>query len=169
MTKRLFLPLLLLLLIASDTRAQAEAPPTVLEIAMSTSTFSTLVQVVQAAGLVEELSGEGPLTILAPTNDAFDALPEGALAGLLQNPDLLRTLLGYHVIEGEAFSIDDIRTRAGRSDEQMTMSGLLPLSSGELGLTIGEAGLVSAIQASNGSIVVIDRVILPQSMGSAGR
>ncbi len=164
MTKRTRLPLLLLLLAVLPARAQ-DATPTLLEIASSTSTFSTLVQAVQAAGLVDALSGDGPYTILAPTNDAFDALPEGALADLLGNPDRLRTLLGYHVIEGEDFSIDDLRTRADGLEEQMTMSGLLPLSNGELGITIGDAGLVSAIQASNGSIVVIDRVILPREMG----
>lgn len=170
MIKRFFLPLLLMLLIAvPQTRAQDTATSTVLEIAMDTPTFSTLVQAVQAAGLVDELSGEGPYTILAPTNDAFDALPEGALADLLENPERLRTVLGYHVIENESFSIDDLHTRADGLEEQLTMSGLLPLNNGELGITIGDAGLISAIEASNGSIVVIDRVIMPRPVNSNTR
>jgi uncharacterized surface protein with fasciclin (FAS1) repeats len=153
---------LLLLALALPAQAQDADRQTILEIAMDTPTFSTLVQAVQAAGLVDELSGDGPFTILAPTNDAFDALPSGALEDLLEDTSRLRTLLGYHVIEGESFSIDDIRTRADGLEEQMTMSGLVPLSNGELGITIGEAGLISAIEASNGSIVVIDRVIMPE-------
>lgn len=155
--------LTLLLLFALPAQAQDDmaATPTVLEIAMDTPNFSTLVQAVQAAGLVDELSGEGPFTILAPTNDAFEALPSGALDELLEDTSRLRTLLGYHVIEGESFDIDDLRTRADGLEQQMTMSGLLPLANGELGITIGDAGLVSAIEAANGSIVVIDRVIMP--------
>lgn len=168
MLQRTCLPLLLLLLVALPARAQ-DKTPTVLEIASSTSTFSTLVQAVQAAGLAEALSGDGPFTILAPTNDAFDALPEGALADLLGNPDRLRTLLGYHVIKGESFSIDDLRTRADGAQEQMTMSGLLKLDNGDLGVTIGDAGLVSAVRASNGSIVVIDRIIMPRAFTGSTR
>ncbi len=165
MIKRLSLLFVLLLLVAvPQSRAQDDTTPTVLEIAMDTPTFSTLVQAVQAAGLVDALSGDGPFTILAPTNDAFDALPEGMLASVMGNPERLRTLLGYHVIEGESFSIDDIHTRADGLEEQLTSSGLLPLNNGELGITIGGAGLVSAIQASNGSIVVVDRVIMPRAV-----
>jgi uncharacterized surface protein with fasciclin (FAS1) repeats len=162
---RRVLSLLLLLFVLPAAQAQdMEAQPSILEIAMDTPNFSTLVTAVQAAGLVDALSGDGPFTILAPTNDAFDALPEGVLEDLLADGDKLRTLLGYHVIEGESFSIDDLTTRADGLEQQLTMSGLLPLANGELGITIGQAGLVGAIEASNGSIVVIDRVITPRSL-----
>ncbi len=62
--------------------------------------FSTLVTAVTAAGLVETLSGDGPFTVFAPTNEAFAALPEGALDAVLADADLLTAVLTYHVVAG---------------------------------------------------------------------
>ncbi len=73
----------------------------IVDIAISDERFSTLVTALQAAGLAEALQGEGPFTVFAPTNAAFDALPEGALEGLLADPEALSNVLLYHVVEGK--------------------------------------------------------------------
>ena len=74
--------------------------PSIVEIALSDENFSTLVAALRAADLVETLQGAGPLTVFAPTNDAFNKLPTGALESLLlpENKELLRQILLYHVV-----------------------------------------------------------------------
>ena len=75
---------------------------TVVDIAVGNDDFSNLVAALTAAGLVDALSGDGPFTVFAPTNEAFDALPEGALEDLLlpKNIKTLQDILLYHVVEG---------------------------------------------------------------------
>merc|ERR1711936_278465 len=74
------------------------APPTIAELVVSDSRFSTLLAAVKAAGLVDTLSGPGPFTVFAPTNAAFEKVPKGALSGLLENKDELTKVLLRHVV-----------------------------------------------------------------------
>ena len=70
----------------------------IVETAAGAGNFTTLVAAVEAAGLVETLSGEGPFTVFAPTDEAFAALPEGTVEGLLADPEALAAVLTYHVV-----------------------------------------------------------------------
>ncbi len=132
---------------------------TIVEIASENADFETLVAAVQAAGLVETLSAEGPFTVFAPTDAAFAALPEGTLESLLlpENKDQLIAILTYHVVPGAVMSTDlsDDMTAA-------TVQGGDIMIDLDSGVMVNDATVVSAdIEASNGVIHVIDKVILP--------
>src|SRR4051812_23739729 len=79
---------------------------TIVETAVSAGSFNTLVAAVQAAGLVDTLNGDGPFTVFAPTDAAFDALPEGTVAGLLADIPALTKILTYHVVPGRVMASD---------------------------------------------------------------
>jgi transforming growth factor-beta-induced protein len=131
----------------------------IVDIALADPNFSTLVSALQAAELVDTLSGEGPFTVLAPTNDAFDALPEGVLDALLADKEQLKHVLLHHVIDGEAFSKDvaslsHVTSLAGQA------IAIAPGSS----LEIGGAMVIQAdVDASNGVLHAIDHMIVPPS------
>ena len=137
---------------------------TIVDVASSTDGFSTLVAAVQAAGLVETLSGEGPFTVFAPTDDAFAALPAGVLDALLlpENKDVLVKILTYHVVSGKVMAADvmagDVATVEGQTVKLAT----------EGGVTVNGANVTTAdVEASNGVIHVIDAVILPSDVDPA--
>ena len=113
---------------------------------------------VTAAELVETLKGEGPFTVFAPTNAAFEALPEGTLDELLleENQDQLAGVLTYHVVEGAGFSADlENGEVATVNDESVT------ISVGD-GVMVNDANVIIAdIETSNGVVHVIDAVLLP--------
>ena len=96
----------------SEAPVESEAPMeeagTIVDVAAGNPDFETLVAAVTAADLVETLSGEGPFTVFAPTDEAFDALPEGLLDALLlpENKDALTSILTYHVVSGEVMAAD---------------------------------------------------------------
>jgi uncharacterized surface protein with fasciclin (FAS1) repeats len=149
---------------STDDEAAAEEPGTIVDIAASDESFSTLVAAVDAAGLVETLSGEGPFTVFAPTNDAFDALPEGVLDALLlpENEAVLTSILTYHVVAGEVTS-DQIT-----DGDVATVEGQNVTLSTEGGVTVYDANVTTAdIDASNGVIHVIDAVLLPPDVDPA--
>jgi uncharacterized surface protein with fasciclin (FAS1) repeats len=149
---------------STDDEAEAEEPGTIVDIAASDENFSTLVAAVDAAGLVETLSGEGPFTVFAPTNDAFDALPEGVLDALLlpENEAVLTSILTYHVVAGEVTS-DQIT-----DGDVATVEGQNVTLSTEGGVTVNDANVTTAdIDASNGVIHVIDAVLLPPDVDPA--
>jgi uncharacterized surface protein with fasciclin (FAS1) repeats len=132
----------------------------IVDIAAGDETFSTLVAAVQAAGLVETLKGDGPFTVFAPTNAAFEALPAGTVEDLLkpENKDKLTAILTYHVVPGKVMSGDlsDGMTAATVQGGEVTIG-----TTG--GVTVDGANVVQAdIEASNGVIHVIDAVILPK-------
>ena len=134
-----------------------EAKPDIVDTAVAAGSFQTLVAAVKAAGLVETLKGAGPFTVFAPTDEAFAALPEGALQALLADTDALRAVLTYHVLPGE-FRAADLEDRR----RAKTVQGERVRFAGEQGLTVDGASIVMAdIVASNGVIHVIDAVILP--------
>ena len=138
----------------------------IVDLAVETEALSTLVTAVKAAGLVETLKSEGPFTVFAPTNEAFNALPEGVLDMLLkpENKDKLVAVLTYHVVPAKVMSGD---LSDGMKAE--TVEG----SEATITITDGKAKVDGAIVvmadiiASNGMVHVIDQVILPPSIREA--
>jgi len=133
---------------------------TVVDIAVADeATFSTLVAAVTAADLAATLSGPGPFTVLAPTNDAFAALPEGTVASLLEpaNQDQLAAILKLHVISG------NVPAAAVATGTVPALGGDLEAKVGEDGtVTFNDATVIKAdVLANNGIIHVLDKVILP--------
>ena len=145
---------------ATETMAEAAAPAgNIAEVATAAGAFNTLLTAVQAAGLVDELTGEGPFTVFAPTDEAFAALPAGTIDTLLADPEgALRDILLYHVVAGKVMSTD-------LSDGMMaeTLQGAsIMVSIADGAVKVNEANVVTAdVEASNGVIHVIDAVILP--------
>lgn len=145
------------------TEAMAE-PGTIVEVAAGNEDFSTLVAAVQAAGLAETLSAEGPYTVFAPTNEAFAALPPGVLDALLlpENKDVLTKILTYHVV-ADAVTSDEITDGAVPTVEGQTVT-----VSTANGVTVNGATVVTAdVPASNGVIHVIDAVLIPPDVDPA--
>jgi uncharacterized surface protein with fasciclin (FAS1) repeats len=139
-------------------------PPSgnLVEVATNAGSFDTLVTAVQEAGLVETLSGEGPFTVFAPTDEAFNALPDGTLDSLLNNPQQLAEVLTYHVVSGRVFSGDVVNI-----NEASTVQGsniAVSLQDGSVMLNESATVQQTDILATNGVIHVIDSVILPPSM-----
>lgn len=134
---------------------------TIAEIASETEGFSTLVAALEAADLVEALNGEGEFTVFAPTDDAFAALPEGALDGLLADIEALTNVLLYHVVDGKVMSIQVVELDG---QEVETLSGqTILITVTEDGVKVNESMvIITDIEASNGVIHVIDAVLLPQ-------
>jgi uncharacterized surface protein with fasciclin (FAS1) repeats len=140
----------------------AMEPQTIAEIAASSESFKTLTKALEAAGLTDTLSGEGPYTVFAPTDEAFAALPEGTLEQLLQpeNRDILIQVLTYHVVDGSVMS-GDLTTTEVPSIEGRSIN----VTVNEDNVMVNSANVVQAdIEASNGVIHVIDEVILPPQM-----
>lgn len=132
----------------------------IVDTAVEAGSFETLVAAVQAAGLVETLKGEGPFTVFAPTDEAFAALPEGTVDSLLlaENKDQLVAILTYHVVPGKVMSTDLVDDM-----EAATVQGSNVTIDLDNGVMVEDATVVTAdIEASNGVIHVIDKVILPE-------
>ena len=133
-------------------------PKTVVELAIGTDATSTLVTAVKSAGLVDVLSGAGPFTVLAPTNEAFAKLPEGALEGLLADPEALAGVLKAHVVAGKA-KAETVVTL----DEVETLNGTYSVKVSYGKVTIGGATVIATdLMAGNGVVHLIDAVILPE-------
>lgn len=133
----------------------------ILDIASSAGSFNTLAAALEAADLVEALQGKGPFTVFAPTDEAFAALPEGTLDMLLkpENKDKLRSILLYHVVEGRVYA--DQAIDAGEA--KTLQGGEVTIKKSWGNVKINDSKVVTPdLEASNGVIHVIDRVILPQ-------
>lgn len=134
---------------------------TVVENAIGGEQFSTLVAAVKAAGLVETLSGEGPFTVFAPTNDAFAALPAGTVESLLkpENKDQLVKILTYHVVPGKVMAKDVV----GLSEAKTVEGSTVDIKVVDGAVMIDKAKVTKTdINSKNGVIHVIDKVILPE-------
>jgi uncharacterized surface protein with fasciclin (FAS1) repeats len=133
----------------------------VVEVAVENGSFTTLVAAVKAAGLVETLQGKGPFTIFAPTDAAFSKLPEGTVEMLLkpENKDKLTAVLTYHVVSGKVMAADVVTI-----DKATTVQGQsVMVKSSDMGVMINDANVIKAdVEASNGVIHVIDKVLLPK-------
>ncbi len=132
---------------------------TIVDIAAGNEDFSTLVDLVTTAGLVDTLAGDGSFTVFAPTNDAFAALPQVAVDYLLANPDVLEQVLLYHVVDGAIMSGD---LSDGMAATSMDMGNELTIAVNDMGVMVDNATVVTAdIEGSNGVIHVIDTVLIP--------
>ncbi len=146
---------------ASD-QTETEAPGTIAEIASNDSRFSTLVTALDSAGLVQTMQEDGPFTVFAPTNAAFDALPDGTVEDLLQpeNRERLTEILTYHVVEG-ANMASDVQ---GMSSATTLQGSDVSISTSDGSVQVGGATVVQAdVEASNGVIHAIDAVLMPPS------
>jgi uncharacterized surface protein with fasciclin (FAS1) repeats len=148
-------------------------PTTIVDVAVGNENFTTLVAAVKAAGLVETLSSEGPFTVFAPTNAAFDKLPAGTVDNLLlpENLEKLKSVLTYHVVAGKfeaAAVIDAINQNKGKFTVTTVQGGKIDLSlkDGNVILTDanGKSSMVAIadVAASNGVIHAIDSVVMPK-------
>ena len=135
--------------------------------------LTTLVAAVQAAGLAETLAGEGPFTVFAPTNEAFEALPEGTVENLLkpENKDQLTKILLSHVVPAEATSeiaMGMVSDSDGRHNVETASGDTITLAVQGGNLVVfdesgGAATVTTAdVMQSNGVVHVIDSVLLPQ-------
>ena len=132
----------------------------IVDIAVEDGRFTTLVAAVQAAGLVDALKAEGPLTVFAPTDDAFAALPEGTVEALLADIPALTNILLYHVVDGKYMASDvvelsQLETLQGQYLDIQVMDGKVMIDNAQI--------IITDIEASNGVIHVIDAVILPET------
>lgn len=159
--------------VVADTTTTEVKTTTIVDVAAGNPDFSTLVAAVKAAGLVETLSGDGPFTVFAPTNAAFEKLPAGTVDGLLkpENVEKLKGLLTYHVVSGkfDAATVTDAITKGKGKYTVTTVNGGkidLSLKDGKVVLTDanGKTSTVAMadVAASNGIIHAIDSVVMPK-------
>ena len=142
----------------APTEEPTEEPQTIVDIAVADGRFETLVAALQAADLAETLSGEGPFTVFAPTDDAFAKLPEGTVESLLEDIPALTDILLYHVVSGEVMAEDVVNL-----EEAETLLGenvSIRVEDGNVYINDAMV-IITDIMASNGVIHVIDSVLLP--------
>lgn len=145
--------------VVKDVTPTVMTKQNIVEIASASNDFSTLVTAIKAADLVETLSGDGPFTVFAPTNAAFDKLPAGTLDSLLADKEELTKILTYHVVSGKVMSTDVVKL-----DKAKTVQGsnvMIEVVDGEVMINDSKVTSVD-IEAENGVIHVIDTVLLPQ-------
>lgn len=151
---------------AEESSNETQATSNIVELASGNQDLSTLVAAVKAADLVETLSGEGPFTVFAPANSAFSALPEGTLDSLLlpENKQQLSGILTYHVVPSEVMSSDlrdgqVVKTVQGNDLTVKIMDGKVMIQDA----TGAMAEVITAdVDASNGVVHVINKVLMPQ-------
>jgi uncharacterized surface protein with fasciclin (FAS1) repeats len=133
---------------------------TVVEIAAGNDDFSTLVAAVKAAGLAETLSGDGPFTVFAPTNEAFSKLPEGTVETLLkpENKEKLAAVLTYHVVAAKVMAAD---VKAGKVATVNGAEATITVKDGAV-MIDGAKVVTTDIVGKNGVIHVVDTVIMPK-------
>lgn len=152
--------LALLLAFSLTPVALAEEVSDIVDTAATAGQFKTLLAAAEAAGLVDALRGDGPLTVFAPTDAAFAKLPEGALAELLEDKAKLKSILLYHVVPGAVMAADVVKLQSAAS-----LGGQhLRVTTDDKGVKIDDARVIKAdIKASNGVIHVIDSVVMPRA------
>jgi uncharacterized surface protein with fasciclin (FAS1) repeats len=129
----------------------------IVETAREAGSFTTLLAAVDAAGLGDTLAAGGPFTVFAPTDEAFAKLPAGTVESLLANQEALTDVLAYHVVPRRMTAAD----AAALSSAPTVHGAELPITT-DGSVHVGDATVVSAdIEATNGVIHVIDRVLLP--------
>jgi len=132
----------------------------IVDTAVAAGDFKTLVTAVKAAGLVETLKGDGPFTVFAPTDAAFDKLPEGTVATLVkpENKKKLTSILTYHVVPGKVMAADVVNLSEAKTVEGSTID--IKVKDGTV--YVDNAKVVKTdIKCGNGVIHVIDAVIMP--------
>jgi len=163
MTKRLLWALPVALLATafvgySAMSQKAEAEKDIVDTAIAAGQFKTLVKLVQEAGLVDALRGEGPFTVFAPTDEAFAKLPKKQVDALLKDKEALRQVLLYHVVQGKVMSSDVVKLRTAKTLQGQNINIRVRNNV----VQINDAKVIKAdIVCTNGVIHVIDKVILP--------
>lgn len=151
---------------ASSQTQQQEAAKDIVATAAATESLSTLVTAVKAAALVETLQGQGPFTVLAPTNDAFAALPAGTLDTLLkpENVETLKGILTYHVVSGKVKSSDLTNGQVVKTVNGQNLT--VEITDGKVYFVDAKGGkamvTTADVETSNGVVHIIDGVLLPQ-------
>jgi uncharacterized surface protein with fasciclin (FAS1) repeats len=159
MVRGTLVALVLGLVVCSSAQLQA-ADKDIVDTAVGAKQFSTLVAAVKAAGLVETLKGEGPFTVFAPTNAAFEKLPEGTVESLLkpENKDKLVAVLTYHVVPGKVMAKDVV----GLSKAKSVQGKEITITVKDDQVMVDKARVIKTdIESTNGVIHVIDAVLLP--------
>jgi uncharacterized surface protein with fasciclin (FAS1) repeats len=132
----------------------------IVDTAVADGRFTTLATALEAAGLIDTLKGEGPFTVFAPTDDAFAKLPEGTVAGLLEDIPTLTNILLYHVVAGKVPAADVVNL----SSADTVLGQPVSISVNGDTVNVGDAQVViTDIETSNGIIHVIDTVLIPES------
>jgi len=132
----------------------------IVETAANADSFNTLLKAVEAAGLVDLLKGEGPVTVFAPVDAAFDRMPEGALDKLLEDIPRLKKILAYHVVPGDVRSDNLIEI-----DEAPTIEGSVIVIDSSSGYKVNQAIVLQPdILADNDVIHAIDSILMPAIM-----
>ena len=132
----------------------------IVDVAAEAGTFNTLIAAAKAADLVDALKGDGPLTVFAPTDEAFAKLPEGTVETLLkpENKEKLQAVLLYHVVAGKVMSSQVVDLTSAESLQGDTIDIRVKMGK----VYVDNAQVIAAdVEASNGVIHVIDAVILP--------
>jgi uncharacterized surface protein with fasciclin (FAS1) repeats len=138
----------------------------IVDTAVSAGQFKTLVSLVQQADLVSTLKGEGPFTVLAPSDAAFAKLPKDLVQKVTSDPELLKKVLTYHVIPGKVMSKN---LKNGASVKTVQGEAVKVKLSGKKAMFNGAQVAKADISASNGVIHVIDTVILPPSLAASAK
>ena len=148
------------LMLAGPVKGESMPERDIVDTAVSAGSFNTLVAAVQAAGLVATLKGEGPLTVFAPTDEAFAKLPAGTVENLLkpENRDKLTAILTYHVVPGKitadrVVGLSSAKTANGRDLTINTSNGKVMVDNANV--------IKTDIMTTNGVIHVIDAVVIP--------
>jgi uncharacterized surface protein with fasciclin (FAS1) repeats len=129
----------------------------IVDTAVESGKFNTLVAAVKAAGLVETLSGNGPFTVFAPNDDAFAKLPAGTVEGLLKDKEKLTAILTYHVVSGKHMAADVMNMKSAKAlqggDVKIDISN---------GVMVNDAKVIATdIMCTNGVCHMIDSVLMP--------
>lgn len=158
MKRSLFSGLALVASLALVAPVQAQDAD-IVETAQAAGTFTTLLAAAEAAGLVDVLQSDGPFTVFAPTDEAFEKLPEGTVEALLNDPESLQAILLYHVVPSRVMA----ESVVGMSQATSAQGGYIQISvDGNTVMLNGEATVIQTdIEASNGVIHVIDTVLIP--------
>lgn len=145
-----------------DVSGETAKPANIVETAVAAGQFKTLAAALEAAGLIDTLTGEGPFTVFAPTDEAFAKLPAGTVESLLkpENKEKLKAILLYHVVPGNV-TAKQVMKLNGRTVK--TVEGGSVKVSTTHGVKVNDANVTKTdIHASNGVIHVIDTVLLPK-------
>ena len=142
----------------TEVEETEEVSKTIVDIAVDDGRFTTLVTALQTTELDTILSGSGPFTVFAPTDDAFAKLPEGTIESLLETIPELRNILLYHVVSGnvlaaDVVSLESAETLQGQNISISVMGNVVKINDSQV--------IITDIQGSNGTIHVIDTVLLP--------
>jgi uncharacterized surface protein with fasciclin (FAS1) repeats len=164
--KKIFLSLFAVLVLAplmvfAQTSNASMQKQDIVDTAVSTGMFKTLVAAVTAADLAEMLKGAGPYTVFAPTDDAFAKLPAGTVENLLkpENKQMLVKVLSYHVVPGNVSAADVMKLKSAKTAQGQEVK--IKAKDGKV--MIDKANVIKAdVAASNGTIHVIDTVLMPK-------